>query len=36
MGTMDTHINTLVSEIENGADTQKALDKAVQNLLDDM
>ena len=36
MGTMDSHLKTMISEIENGADTQGALDKAVENLLNDM
>ena len=36
MGTMDSHLKTMISELENGADAQKALDKAAQNLLDDM
>ena len=36
MGTMDSHLKTMISEIENGADTQGALDKAVDNLLNDM
>ena len=36
MGTMDSHMKTMVSEIENNADVQATLDKAVQNLLNDM
>ena len=36
MGTMDTWLKTTVSEIENGADVQTALDKGAQGLLDDM
>ena len=36
MGTMDGHLKTMISELENNNDVQGTLDKAVQNLLDDM
>ena len=36
MGTMDSHLKTMISELERGEDPQKALDKAVDNLLNDM
>lgn len=36
MGTMDGHLKTMISELENNNDVQDTLDKAVQNLLDDM
>ena len=36
MGTMDGHLKTMISELENKADAQSTLDKAVQNLLNDM
>lgn len=36
MGTMDGHLQTMISELENNNDVQDTLDKAVQNLLDDM
>jgi len=36
MGTMDNHLKTAISDLENGMDPQEALDKAVDNLLNDM
>ena len=36
MGTMDSHLKTAISDLENGMDPQAALDKAVENLLNDM
>ena len=36
MGTMDNILWTVMSEIENGADVQEALDDGVQDLLDEM
>ena len=36
MGTMDSHLKTAISDLENGMDPQEALDKAVDNLLNDM
>ena len=36
MGTMDNIIGPMISEIENGADVQEALDKGVDQLLDEM
>ena len=36
MGTMDGHLKTMISELENGVDPQTALDDAVENLLNDM
>ena len=36
MGTMDNIMKSMISEIENGADVQEALDKGVDQLLDEM
>ena len=36
MGTMDSHLKTAISDLENGMAPQDALDKAVDNLLNDM
>ena len=36
MGTMDNHLKTAISDLENGMAPQEALDKAVDNLLNDM
>ena len=36
MGTMDNHLKTAISDLENGMAPQAALDKAVENLLNDM
>jgi hypothetical protein len=36
MGTMDNILWDVISKIENGANVKEALDKAAQELLDEM